>query len=42
MSHLAGSVPISTCAELRQFLDYELHLNEVSSAPSSAALQRVA
>ena len=41
LQELVASPSLGISNELRQFLEYELHLNENNSAPSSAALQRV-
>lgn len=41
MQQLCTSPAIGMSAELRNFLDYELHLNEINVTPSSATLQRV-
>ncbi len=41
MQQLCTSPSIGMSGELRNFLDYELHLNEISVTPSNAALQRV-
>ncbi|KAI9564660.1 hypothetical protein GHT06_008401 [Daphnia sinensis] len=41
MQQLCTSPVIGMSRELRNFLDYELHLNEINVTPSSATLQRV-
>ncbi|XP_057371399.1 sorting nexin-19-like [Daphnia carinata] len=41
MQQLCTSPAIGMSRELRNFLDYELHLNEINVTPSSATLQRV-
>lgn len=41
MQQLCTSTIIGTSGELRNFLDYELHLNEVTVTTSSTALNRV-
>ena len=33
MQQLINCVPIRICSELRQFLDYEVNLNESTSSP---------
>jgi hypothetical protein len=41
MQQLCNSPIIGMSAELRNFLDYELHLNEITVTPSNTTLQRV-
>jgi hypothetical protein len=41
MQQLCTSPIIGISGELRNFLDYELHLNEITVTPSNATLQRV-